>query len=498
MALFSWAQPGRLDSSFADQGRLRYQDPEPGYQTAARCLLQRADGRWLAIGERFDGSVGELLMLAYQANGHPDSSWADQGQRVMALPGLGRAFPTAATLAPDGGCFIAGQTPNQQGAWLLRLRPGGRPDSNWAQQGLQRQAFGLTDQLSALHLRPDGCLLVGGVRQGQPTAWAFDALGRPDSSFGPQGRVALGQPGEDGDLVADSLGNFFLAGADLRSGLDGVIRVGKFRPDGRPDSSFGQQGQVALPATEYANRVRLALRPDGRVVLAADDYANLGSALRLRLMQLQPDGSLDPAFGQAGQTLALPGAEPYALLHEPDGHLLVCGLITENQYQDLFVARFQPDGQPDSSFGSGGYRRSGLAKAPFQQFTFGRSLALTPHQQILAAGGTFIQGQSHLLVLRLTPGFAADTTTAHVAPPSFSPLLPYPNPTNGLLHLPPIASGPMVLELWSPTGQCLRRESYRHAAPTVWDLSPFPPGVYGLHLYLPGRPPMFFSVKKRP
>jgi uncharacterized delta-60 repeat protein len=184
-------------------------------------------------------------------------------------------------------------------------------------------------------------------------------------------------------------GWLWAAGVALQS--DGkVVRIGRvdhsfavvrYNPDGSLDPSFGQEGKVITHIgtdTEIEDEARdLALQADGKIVVIVRAY--IGFSKDSVLVRYNPDGSLDPNFGTDGKvpsdsptprtthdlrfshkdTLAagalavpIPSKRPqlgvndaFALAIQADGRLVVGGSS---------LARYQPDGSLDSSFGTDG------------------------------------------------------------------------------------------------------------------------------------------------
>src|SRR5436305_3782398 len=81
------------------------------------------------------------------------------------------------------------------------------------------------------------------------------------------------------------------------------------------------------------------------------------SAERLELRECPSGGLIDPAFnGGAPETSSLMDLA-IATAIQPDGKVVVVGRLasdTFRQHPNLAVARFNPDGSPDPTFGSGG------------------------------------------------------------------------------------------------------------------------------------------------
>jgi uncharacterized delta-60 repeat protein len=105
----------------------------------------------------------------------------------------------------------------------------------------------------------------------------------------------------------------------------------------------------------------VAVQPDGKILVGgvSDVTGSKGFALAC----YQPDGTLDPTFGNGGrlsQDLRRLTADViHGLIVEPDGRILAAGVSYEDQVVvrpngDFMVARYTPDGRLDPSFGFGG------------------------------------------------------------------------------------------------------------------------------------------------
>src|SRR6185437_69189 len=61
----------------------------------------------------------------------------------------------------------------------------------------------------------------------------------------------------------------------------------------------------------------------------------------------------DPTFSGDG-VLALPGDPLNGVAVQPDGRIVAGGAVVAGGASDFFVARYNPDGSPDASFGPAG------------------------------------------------------------------------------------------------------------------------------------------------
>src|SRR5437870_3563768 len=119
------------------------------------------------------------------------------------------------------------------------------------------------------------------------------------------------------------------------------------------DPSFGAGGQVLTDFGGGDGARALALQADGRIVVAG---RSCPSTWRFALARHDADGTLDPSFGGGGRVLTnFAGRdEASALALQSDGKIVVAGFSGAGGRQDFAVARYNPDGSLDPSFGSGG------------------------------------------------------------------------------------------------------------------------------------------------
>ena len=163
--------------------------------------------------------------------------------------------------------------------------------------------------------------------------------------------------------------------------------------DGDLDPTFGNGGTVTSDfrhSTDIAYAV--ARQADGKFVLAGTSYTNNDfSGEDFALLRYNTDGTVDGTFGVNGRvTTDFPGLSAVisAIVIQTDGKILVAGGTFP-----LFVfagnftlARYNPNGSLDTTFGSGG-----IVKTSFPgQGSYAFSLALQSDGKIIAAGTDFV------------------------------------------------------------------------------------------------------------
>ncbi len=176
------------------------------------------------------------------------------------------------------------------------------------------------------------------------------AAGELDPSFGTGGRIALGSfatKARLGALAVDSGGRPVVA--DEPDGL----AVRRFTVRGRVDGSFGRRGRAVVAGRKFAVATAVTVHAGGRVV-GAGPLAGRG-ATGLVVARLNPDGSPDLSFGARGVSVLRPpqaaaGEVVLRVLATPDGVLVLGSRLT--------LARLTNTGSLDPRFGTDGYLRS--------------------------------------------------------------------------------------------------------------------------------------------
>jgi uncharacterized delta-60 repeat protein len=125
-------------------------------------------------------------------------------------------------------------------------------------------------------------------------------------------------------------------------------------------STIGPPGTVTTAIGKYAQVYATVIEPiNGVSEIVAVGWANGHTALA----RYNPDGTLDGTFGSGGiatATISTHGDKAMAAVIQPDGKIVVAGyamLKTKGftSYQDFMIARFNTNGSLDTSFNGKGY-----------------------------------------------------------------------------------------------------------------------------------------------
>ncbi|MGH2732265.1 MAG: delta-60 repeat domain-containing protein, partial [Actinomycetota bacterium] len=135
-----------------------------------------------------------------------------------------------------------------------------------------------------------------------------------------------------------------LIGLALSLGLVGVAQAAP----GDLDPSFSGDGMVIMTAGGAEAARSIALQPDGRIVAAGESFN--GVDRDFALARYNPDGSLDPTFGGDGIVTTAVGVgddRVFALALQPDGRIVAAGESFNGVDRDFALARYNPDGSLD-------------------------------------------------------------------------------------------------------------------------------------------------------
>src|SRR6266480_4615089 len=271
-----------------------------------------------------------------------------------------------------------------------------------------------TDIADAVAIQADGKLVVVGTTyrdndfSNEDFAVArYNPDGTLDKTFGVGGKVQTDFPGlaaVASSVVIQPDGKIVVAGGafPLFTFL-GDFKVVRYNPDGSLDTSFGDGGIVTtIFPGDGSFAFALALQSDGKIIAAGTDFFDFNpgdmSDTDFALARYNPDGSPDTTFGNGGTiTTDFLGAEDdvYSVLIQPDGKIVAVGSANSPfDYYDFAAARYLPDGTLDPTFGTGGKVRVDFGN---NDLDIANDAALQPDGKIVAAGTTvFVLGCRNL------------------------------------------------------------------------------------------------------
>jgi uncharacterized delta-60 repeat protein len=295
----------------------------------------------------------------------------------------------------------------------------------------------------------------------------FAQAGALDKSFGTDG-VAIVGVGRREDIAEDMLiqsdGKILLTGySDFGGQETSIIRLNS---NGTLDMTFGDSGKVVFRGETHSHNQRMALYPDGRILIGADDAQrpvmlrflpngkpdstfaangrlgepNLfiyGTYLRPVILKdnsivapasigrfnfdssawyydyamtwITPEGKIDSSKGDNGRVFYdIYDRNDYAAdaTMQADGKVLMGGSIGKRTNLDFNIIRLKTDGARDSSFGMHGTVHTAVCDTD----EYLSCLFVQPDQKILASGTWLKNRKEHAAIVRYNPNGMLDSS----------------------------------------------------------------------------------------
>jgi uncharacterized delta-60 repeat protein len=217
--------------------------------------------------------------------------------------------------------------------------------------------------------------------------------GGVDGTFAEGGGTFVDGGGHDFAIEIATLPNGGTASLiDVGSAV-GILKLG---PDGARDQAFGDDGLMVDPLPQGS--------PVDFQPVAAGKFVVLTQAAgTFSFHRYGADGTPDPTFGGDGVVDVPSGQESFGvggLAVQPDSKLVVAGTSPNGYPAQKVIWRFNADGSPDPTFGTGGRTNFPIGDGPDQVTS-----VLVQSDGRIAAGGT---GYPNGSVFRVTASGAID------------------------------------------------------------------------------------------
>ncbi len=426
VALFTLASPlTAADGDVLTTGVAAF-DVGGGLTDTAKAVAVQADGKIVLVGTVNTGTnTWGLAVSRSLSNGTLDSSFGTNGRVVNPFGIPFSTFGNAVALLADGRILVAGSQDWGGGDFdflIGRLLANGQPDMTFASgSGFNRVAFNrggdLTDEVAAMAIDSSGRILVAGTVDTGASDRDFAvtrllATGSGDSTFGINSRAVIGYPNAGVDVARavtlDGSGRILVGGATHTSATFDCAVV-RLLDSGAPDTTFGGgEGRwYALHdgGNDYVNA--LAVQPDGRILLAGEDWLAAG-LWGWMVQRLLPDGNWDTSFSddgfQGGNFACGVGMgcdyrdTAWGLALQGDGKIVIGGAGRGASNIDFGASRLHPDGTSDYTFGfNDSFVYDGTMVFDFNHGLgsdddYGYALALAPDGRLVVAGSSQYNG----------------------------------------------------------------------------------------------------------
>lgn len=342
----------------------------------------------------------------------------------------------------DGKIWAVGKmkAPGAYRLSLYRVGANGYPDTDFGDLGLRTVVGPCADfTIADAALDSQQRLVVVANGCADFTVYRFLPNGDLDVSLGGSGVLSvpfnLGGNNEDfSQKVAIAANDDIIVAGPVNSASTIQLGIMRYTAAGAPAPGFGTAGKVQIPFEWSVSDVRgvsgLHLTSDGRIVVPGiiTQTSQAVSDKKQFVVRLLANGNLDPSFGNVSagiSKVALKASlgvsqSPWVngSMMEPNGSVIQVGTIVSNQPNsagDIFLLRWRPDGQPDTSIGAFGVRQYALDFAgpnpadPANNWESADSILRQPNGDYIISASSNVGPDSAVALLRLKRNFTIDT-----------------------------------------------------------------------------------------
>ena len=375
------AVDGDLDPTFGTGGMLMT-DINRSTDIANAVAIQ-ADGKLVVVGTSYrqnDFSDEDFVVTRYNTDGTLDNTFGVRGKVRTDFPGLA-AVPSSVVIQPDGKIVVAG------GAFplftflgdfkVVRYNPNGSLDTSFGDGGIVTTTFPEGSYAFDVALQPDGKIIAAGTvfvafdpGESSDTDFAlarYNPDGTPDATFGNGGQVSTDFVGFEDDAFSVLIqpdGKIVAVGSANDPATFYDFAAARYLSNGTIDTTFGVAGKVRTDfGDQNFDRARsAALQPDGRIVAAGFAISHGGGVQNFAVARYTSNGILDTTFSRDGKNQIDFGnccQGATKVLLQSDGKIItVGGSNGESSEDDFLLARLSPRGSLDNTFGVGGQVRT--------------------------------------------------------------------------------------------------------------------------------------------
>jgi len=352
LVIGSRTHAGALDPTFGNAGKVI---TSVSANRVGDVALQ-SDGKIVVAAtiDNFVIATETFGIFRYLPNGKLDTNFGQGGVVLTAFTNFIN-IANAIAIQADGKIVVVGETQSADGKVddfaVARYNPNGSLDRGFGHNGLvTADFFGFRDDADVVVVQPDRKIIVGGLAgRGveKPDALAlarYNANGTPDATFGKNGKVTA-QTGNVNALALRNDGKILVLDATFAE---------QFFENGARDPSLTGGRIIAAAHTGIST-----FTPDGKILAALAPLEFGRRDVDVMLTRLMLDGARDAGFHSPTFDFDVEGLnaanEAQAVDVAPDGKLVAGGFAdTRDRGESFGVARFNPNGSLDATFGNGG------------------------------------------------------------------------------------------------------------------------------------------------
>ena len=340
--------------------------------------------------------------------------------------GYSRCFTSSVALDSAGRIVVGGYGLGSNNDYIFaRILPAGGFDSTFVGGGgtifagtgiIAVQPTANNDYLEGIVIQSDGKIIGAGYSTVSGSDEDFSLVrlngadGSLDTSFDTDGKVLTSFGGGDdigSNVALQADGKILVAGETNASGSRYDFAIARYNTNGSPDTSFNSDGRLTTQFNANNAAARdVLLQPDGKIVAAG--FSNWGS-VDISVARYNPNGSLDMSWGIGKKQVDFSNNNDHAesVAQQADGKLVVAGRTLVGSNFRFALTRYNTNGTLDTGFGTGGKVSTLLANSDYAE-----SVTIQPADQKIVVGGHVFNGAGDwdFLIARYNTNGSLDTS----------------------------------------------------------------------------------------
>jgi uncharacterized delta-60 repeat protein len=385
--------PTSLDTSYDG---FNYATASIGYSSEAYGIAIQSDGKTVLTGVTYSSAgVPQLFIARYNVDQTLDLTF--NAGSVNGAPGYTTLFIGSQCIAygialdANQNIVVAGfaQISGSNNILVARYLPSGLIDSYAndttspfgsatpsSASGYVAASIGISVKGFALAIQDDGSIIVTGTSQTSPypmvtvrylTNGLLDTIANGGTGFGAgspaQGYVTtlVGTQAIAYAIALQTDGTIVIAGTAYTSDSQQMVAA-RYTAAGLPDITFNTSGYTVIFIGNQSIAYGVAIQSNGKIILAGQ--AILNNTSTVGLVQLTTSGLLDETFGING-IVTTPfqsgAAAAFALGLQPNGQIVITGVVQSGGLNLLLFAFYNADGSLDTTINNTGYITQSIA-----------------------------------------------------------------------------------------------------------------------------------------
>ncbi len=411
------AQAGALDTSFGTGGFVLFNGGTDLHDSGFGIHVYD-DLSMIVVGTQMDFNYEITgVMQRYLNDGSLDASWGSNG--TILLQYGSSTLPYNVEVLSDGRYYVSGTTYvtiSDAEFFVARFNADGTPDLTFNSTGVWIGSYGDSEELCFdMALQPDGKIVLGG----QDGSAIFSDLtfarintdGTLDTSFGTDGYTVISTNAQNESVrsvgilsTGEIIGIGYVHVSD--PSYTEFLAMVKLDPNGTPVTSFGGDGVVIPSGFNSTSYGRGCLIVNDDVI--ATGYLESGVIFITKLDHMT--GNPITTFGDNGidyQSFNNPFNVGREVILGGDNKLYLCGTTGQPAPgpREIFLARYDLDGNLDPSFNSVGYVTTEIRTS----WDDANDLTMAPDGKIVVSGfssGASTTGDNDRVIVRYLNDYA--------------------------------------------------------------------------------------------